>query len=210
MVKSVKQLSDEKLLMAENHEKTLQTISGLRRDLYKEHDKNISLQERIDVLDQKQRERNVRIVGFPEMEENQLRIELIQLVCESGLSVDSIESTRMGRRRDNKLRGLVVEFSMKENRDKFYALRKNTPKDGDNKKVYINEDLIEDRAKLLFDARGMVKRKRLFGSWSQNGTNIMVKVGSDDSPMAIQNRKDLAQILSSQAICGCAIFSYFQ
>ncbi len=194
--RNVKQLSEEKILMAENQEKTVETISGLRRDLYKEHDKNLNLQARIDGLDQKQREKNVRIVGFPEVEENSsnLKSDLIRLVGESGLTVDSIESTtRMGRIRDNKPRDLVVKFSTKESRDKFYALRKKTPKDEDNKKVYINEDLTEDRAKLFFDARRMVKKERLFGTWSQNG-NIMVKVKSDDSPMTIQNHQDLASL----------------
>ena len=190
----VKELSEEKKLMAENHDKTVETICGLRRDLYKEHDKNLSLQIRIDGLDQKQRERNVRIVGFPEVEERNLKSELIRLVGESNLTVDSIESTtRMGRARDDKPRDLVVKFSTKGTRDKFYALRKKTPKDEDNKKVYINEDLTEDRAKLFFDARRMVKRERLFGTWSQNG-NIMVKVKNSDSPVAIQNHQDLASL----------------
>ena len=191
---NVEQLSEEKKLQEENHEKTLETISGLRRDLYKEHDKNLSLQTSIDGLDQKQRERNVRIVGFPEFEDSHsdIRRELIQIVGESGISAESIESTaRMGKRRDNKPRDLVVNFLTKETRDKFYALRKKTPKDVDNKKVYINEDLTEARAKLFFDARHMVKRKRLFGTWSQNG-NIMVKVMSTDSPMVIQNHQELA------------------
>ncbi len=127
---NVKQLSEEKILMTENQEKAVETISGLRRDLYKEHDKNLNLQARIDGLDQKQRERNVRIMGFPEVDENSnnLKSDLIRLVGESGLTVDSIESTtRMGRMRENKPRDLVVKFSTKENRDQFYALRKKTP-----------------------------------------------------------------------------------
>ncbi len=191
---TVKELSEEIKLHAENNEKTLETMFGLRRDLYKEHDKNQSLQTRIDNLDQKQRERNVRIVGFPEVEESHgdIKSKVIQLIGESGISAESIESTtRMGKRRDCKPRDLVVKFSTKETRDKFYALRKETPKDEHNKKAYINEDLTEARAKLFFDCRRMVKKERLFGTWTQNG-NIMAKVTSNDSPRLIQNHQELA------------------
>ncbi len=191
---SVRELSEEIKLHAENNEKTLETIFSLQRDLYKEHDMNQSLQTRIDNLDQKQRERNVRIVGFPEVEESNgdIKSKVIQLVGESGISAESIESTtRMGKRKDYKPRDLVVKFSTKETRDKFYALRKETPKEEHNKKVYINEDLTEARAKLFFDCRRMVKKERLFGTWTQNG-NIMAKVTSHDSPTVIQNHHELA------------------
>ncbi len=139
----------------------------------------------------------MRIVGFPEVEEKNngdIKSKVIQLVGESGISSESIETTtRMGKIRDCKPRDVVVKFSTKETRDKFYALRKKTPKDEHNRKVYINEDLTEAKAKLFFDCRRMVKRERLFGTWSQNG-NIMAKVTSNSSPTEIQNHHELAML----------------
>ncbi len=84
-----------------------------------------------------------------------------------------------------------MKFVSKKKRDLFYALRKQTPKNEENKKVYINEDLTESRAKLFYDARQMVKRNKLYGTWSQNG-NIMVKVKENDNPCVIQNHQELA------------------
>ncbi len=194
--KKVKQLMEDKERDAENHEKTLQSISSLRRDLYKEHDRNVSLQTKIDDFDQRQREKNVRIMGFPEHDDGDSDIsnELVQLVGATDIQPESVVSTtRMGRKREGRARDLVVNFSTKTARDKFYALRKKTPKDEDNKKVFINEDLTEARAKLFYDARQLIKRNKLFGAWSQNG-NIMVKVMEHDNPLAIRNHQDLVSV----------------
>ncbi len=60
--------------LKENNEKTLQTVSNLRRDLFNEHDKNIFLQSRIDQLEQTQRDCNVRVMGFPELGESDTTI----------------------------------------------------------------------------------------------------------------------------------------
>ena len=192
----VKQLTEDKQLEEENHEKTLQSISSLRRDLYKEHDKNVSLQTKIDEMDQRQRENNVRIIGFPEQHDDDSDIsnELVQLVGATDIQPESVISTmRMGRKREGRPRDLVVKFSTKTARDKFYALRKKTPKDEENKKVFVNEDLTETRAKLFYDARRMVKRSKLFGTWTQNG-NIMVKVTENDIPLAIHSHQELASV----------------
>ena len=120
--------------------------------------------------------------------------DLIQLVGATDIQPESVVSTiRMGRRREGRPRYLVVKFSTKMTRDKFYSLRKNTPKDEDNRKVFINEDLTEARAKHFYDVRRMVKRSKLFGVWTQNG-NIMVKVTENDIPLAIHNHQDLASV----------------
>ncbi len=178
--------------LVENNEKTLQTVSNLRRDLFNEHDNNILLQCRIDQLEQTQRECNVRVMGFPEhgVSDDDIKCQLMQLVGAQGCERDIATITRMGRPSEDNSRDLIVKFVSKKSRDEFYALRKKTPKNHENKKVYINEDLIETKAKLFYDARQLVKRGRLHGTWSQNG-NIMVKVKANDNPCVIGNHIEL-------------------
>ncbi len=55
--------------------------------------------------------------------------------------------------------------------------------------MYINDDLTEFRQKLLYDARMLVKRKKLKGAWSQHG-NVMVLTDMG-KPSAIFNYSDL-------------------
>ncbi len=155
--------------------------------------KLILLQSRIDELEQIQRECNVRVMGFPEHGENDAntKSKLMQMVgAQEGSEKNIASITRLGKPRNDKCRDLIVKFVSKESSDHFYARRKNTPKSHDNKKVYINEDLTESKAKLFYDARQMVKRSRLYGTWSQNG-NIIVKVRENDNPCAVRNHLEL-------------------
>ncbi len=135
----------------------------------------------------------MRVVGFPEeVDDNNIKEQLVELVgAPEALVSDICSVTRMGKKKEEKPRDLVVQFVSKKKRDVFYSMRKQTPKNEENKKVYINEDLTEARAKLFYDARQMVKRNKLYGTWSQNG-NIMVKVKENDNPCVIQNHQDLA------------------
>ena len=179
--------------LIENNDKTLQTVSNVRRDLYNEHDKNILLQSRIDHLEQTQRECNVRVIGFPELGQSDadIKCQLMQLVgAQEGSEKDITTISRMGKPKDDKHRDLIVKFVSKETRDRFYALRKKTPKNSENKKIYINEDLIQSKAKLFYDARQLVKRGRLHGTWSHNGS-IIIKVKENDKPCAISNHVEL-------------------
>ena len=85
------------------------------------------------------------MVGLKEDEDDEnTASQLIKLVGKSGTSVEDIRTiTRMGKKKEGKTRDLLVQFVTKQKRDAFYAVRKNTPKDEENKKVYINEDLTE-------------------------------------------------------------------
>ncbi len=143
-----------------NNDKTLNNVSNLRRNLFNEHKRNVILQSRMDQLEQTQRECNVSVMGYPELGESDTAIkhQLVQLIGATQGSEKNIGSiTRMGKARDGKSRDLVVKFDSKENRNAFCALRKRTPKNNENKKVYINEDLIESKAKLFYHTRRLVK-----------------------------------------------------
>ncbi len=58
-----------------------------------------------------------------------------------------------------------------------------------NKTVYINDDLTEFRQKLLYDARMLVKKRKLKGAWAQHG-NVMV-LPENSKPSAVYNYHDL-------------------
>ncbi len=191
MEDKMQQLSDGKQLDIESNERMRHTITGLRRDLYNEHNKNLNLQSRLDDLDQRQREKNVRVMGLSEQDDTNIKSQLIKLVGAKDITANDICcSTRMGKKKDGNSRDLLVQFVSKEKRDEFYSMRKKTPKDEQNRKVFINEDLTELRAKLFYDARRLVKRNKLFGTWSQNGS-IMIKVTENDNPCVIRNHQEL-------------------
>ena len=53
----------------------------------------------------------------------------------------------------------------------------------------MNDDLTEFRSKLLYDARMLVRKRKLKGAWSQSG-NIMV-LPENEKPCAIYSYRDL-------------------
>ncbi len=113
----LEKMSEEKEHATKEHEKILQTVSNLRRDLYKEYDRNISLQSRLDQLEQNQRENNVRVMGFPEQDDDiNIKTQLVQLVgAKEELAVHISSTLRMGKKKINKPRDLIVTLSLNRN-----------------------------------------------------------------------------------------------
>ena len=120
---------------------------------------------------------------------------MVQLINIPSVTEEDIDSTyRLGKQREGKVRDVLVKFSSKKKRDLYYSRRKDTPKDVNNMKAFINEDLTPYRSKLFFDARCLVKRKRLHSTWTQGG-NIMIKAEAYDTPVPVFSHEDLRSIL---------------
>ncbi len=166
-------------------------IDNLRRDLYKEHNRNISIEQQLDCIKQASRENNVRIVDMPESDEKDLKKQILDLLSIPDITEEDIQSTyRLGKPKDSKARDVIVKFASKQKRDIFYSMRKSTPKGRDNKKVFINEDLTQFRSKLFFDARRLVKTRKLHSTWTQEG-NVIIKLNEEESPVAIATHQEL-------------------
>ncbi len=167
------------------------TTDNLRRDLLKEHEKNISIDQRLDCLEQSSKSKNVRIVGLPEINNVDLTKQVTELLSLPNINEEDIQSTyRLGKERDGKRRDVIVRFVSQEKRDIFYSKRKETPKGNDNKKAFINDDLTPFRSKLFFDVRRLAKSNRIDSAWTQEG-NIIIKVNKDAAPVAITTHEEL-------------------
>ena len=145
-------------------------IEGLRRDLYKEHFKNASFEQKLDSLEQSLKQNNVRIVSMPESDEGNLTTQIVELLNLPDINEQDIESSyRLGKSKPGKTRDVIVKFVSKKMRDMFYSQRKSTPKNCDNRKAFINEDLTQLQAELFYDARRLVKNQRIHSTWTQEG-----------------------------------------
>ena len=188
-----KEVVDLKKMVAEDKQQIqfqTELIANLRRDLHKEHTRNISFDQRLDGFDQSRRDTNVRIVGLPENDEV-LNSQVVQLLKLPNIMEQDIDTAyRLGKKKEGKFRDVVVKFASKKKRDIFFAKRKDTPKDTNGKKAYINEDLTPFRSKLFYDTRCLVRRKQLHSAWIQGG-NIMVKAEEFDTPASISSYQEL-------------------
>ena len=96
------------------------------------------------------------------------------LVNDLGVTLNSSDidrSHRVGRITDKrrKDRDIIVKFTSYNARQKLYRQRKELRDSESLNGVFINEDLTRIRSKLLFDARSLVRAKKLLASYSSDG-----------------------------------------
>ena len=94
------------------------------------------------------------------------------------------------RRTDSKPAPLIVRFTNLRARNAVYAARKSLA--SHQPAVFINEHLTKDRATLFYQARDLMKKKKIQGAWSHNGS-IFIKLSNlpDTRPIRVCSVADL-------------------
>ncbi len=168
---------------------------GINKELAKKTSDLENLKHQLDCIDQKQRETRVRVTGMAEEEGENLTKKLLKLAKNKmGLKKikdnDIVSIHRSGKMKFARTRDIIVQFDNKTTRDIFHEARRKLQDSSDaHKNIYVNDDLTGFRSKLLYDARMLVRKKKLKGAWSQLG-NIMV-LRENEKPCAIYNYHDL-------------------
>ncbi len=164
------------------------------------------LNKQLDETDQSLKQNNIKVVGFPEIandNDNELAKQAFIEFTNDVLGLNSMSSTdieqisRMGKPDTNFPRALIVKFKTRAKRNKVYQKRKvlyNSEEHRSSSGIYMNEDLTLYRQRLYYDARRMRKEGRIFATWTSFG-NIMVKHHEYDKPIQIRSHKDLAVVL---------------
>jgi len=85
---------------------------------------------------------------------------------------------------------LIVRFTNRRARNAVFAARKKLS--SYVPATFINEHLTKDRASLFYEARKLVKSKKLTGAWSYNG-DIFIKLSDtpDSRPIRVNSISDL-------------------
>ncbi len=169
-------------------------LCGVNKDLAKKNAEIEKLKSHFDTTDQKQRETRVRVTGVDEENEENLQKKVVKIAKNKlGMKIkeeDLQEVYRAGKKKTNKTRDIVIQFTKKCTRDVYLQHRKKIPRTPDPKaRMYINEDLTEYRQKLLFDARQVAKNGKIKGAWSQHG-NIMI-LKKEGGPTTVRDYNEL-------------------
>ena len=162
------------------------------------------LKIKMDEIEQKCLERDVQIVGAPELPEDldgdeekemQMIVKLAKEKMNITLKKDNIEKIhRLGKRKLDRPRDLVIRFRNNITRNQFYRKRKETSNNSDpQKNIYINDHLTEYRRNLFYTARQLVKRKKVFAAWSQQG-NILIRKTEGDQVIQVHSHEHLAEL----------------
>lgn len=168
-----------------------------------------------DALEQYSRRNTVRISGLPE-ESNEDTDGIVLKVAQEldvPMTLSDIDrSHRVGRMDDNRAGGgrrrsrdIIVKFATYNARQRLYIKRRDLRQTGNMNNVFINEDLTKKRSKLLYDARCLVRAKKLKSAYASDGKIFvrdehdrrqLIKCDSDLSEFGnpTESRKDLARL----------------
>nr|CAI5841198.1 unnamed protein product [Callosobruchus analis]CAI5848245.1 unnamed protein product [Callosobruchus analis] len=149
---------------------------------------NEFLLRKFDDIDQKGRCNSLRIFNLKESEGENLSNEVTQLVnSKLGIKIkdgDIITCIRVGEKRGNRPRGVLLKLDNMELRRNIYSKKKMLKGSG----VVIKEDLSDYRLKLMDAAIEKTSFRRV---WSFNG-NIFVL--HNNKKMRIKSKEDLAKL----------------
>ncbi len=162
------------------------------------------LKVKLDEVEQKFFERDVQIVGVPELSEDQEYSEeneidkIVKLAKEKmniTIKANGIEKLhRLGKRKQDKPRDIVVRFRSNITRNNFYQNRKKMISYTDlENNIYVNDHLTEYRRNVFYATRQLVKQKKVLAAWTQQG-NILIRKNEGDQPEHIRSHEQLSQM----------------
>ena len=209
---TVEELRKEVELMREENESLKKENTNLRRrterlefDLSNQNKKLRDMKICSDAVEQQLYQKDLQIVGIPEASDNQgsedevdikTIVKLVQDKMDINLKPADIEKiNRLGKRKSDRKRDIVIRFRRTSMRNKIYNNRKKAATHSDPKKnIYLNDRLTEYRRDLLYAARQLVKRKRILAAWSQQG-NILIRKTEQDSVIQVTNHEQLRELM---------------
>ena len=162
-------------------------LGGLRSRMSDLEEENQQLKRRLQVVEtrldsaeQYSRRNCIRISGVPETngESVEDKIMLLADPINSNLTIEEVDRAhRVGKPKvtshTDRPRDIIVEFVSYRSRQKLMKLKSQLKHKG-YKGTFINEDLTKVRRDIFFQARKMVKEKRVVSAWTYDGT-IFVK-----------------------------------
>ncbi|KAI5635930.1 hypothetical protein NE865_11349 [Phthorimaea operculella] len=145
---------------------------------------NKALEERIQDLEQSDKSKNIEIHGL-EMQSNENTAKVIMTLAENlNLDPNDIDDAqRVGVQKpdDTKPKIVLVTLRTRSARNRWMTARKENKitnnkiySNGNDERIFINEDLPKYKRQLLWTVRNKLKQKGFQYIWVQNG-NILVK-----------------------------------
>lgn len=121
--------------------------------------------------EQYSRRNSLRISNIPETEEEDTDLIVLDIADTLNVEIrgyDIDRSHRVSKSDSKKARDILVKFATYRARQRLYGARSNL-KSTKYHGVFLNEDLVKSRSKLLWEARQKVKGNFLWGAWSVDG-----------------------------------------
>lgn len=132
-----------------------------------------------DELEQYSRRNCLRVSGVPFHEGESTDAIVLDIAKHTNANITISDIDRSHRVGEKATKDIIVKFSTYRARKAFISTRstlKNCP-ESRFRKVYINEDLTSTRSKILYQARLLVKSKKLLSAYSLDGKIFATDIG---------------------------------
>ncbi len=182
-------------------------IERLELEGHKKSQKILELQTELDKMEQKQYENDVQIVGLKETENEEQDLKKILKISRETMGckikkTDIKNIHRLGKKSSDKPRDLIIKFADHSTRKRFYENRKKTSPHKDTaRNIYINDHLTNYRKGLFFSTRKLLKSKKLYAAWTQNG-NVLIRKTEKGTIKEIQSHEALAEYMDKFGLPG--------
>lgn len=119
---------------------------------------------------------NLLITGIEEKENEDLQEVIKTMINKLEVAVDSFNAKRVGQKRENKNRSILVSMNNHWDKRKLYAARMKLRQKG-MASTFINEDLFKLQSEIFFYARKAKQDKTIKTTWTTNGS-VFIKTNS--------------------------------
>ena len=191
---------DELADLKTENQRLLRRIERLELEGSKKSKKILELQIDLDKMEQKQYENDVQIVGLKEANNEEEDLKKILKVSRETMGCKIKKSDiktihRLGKKSSDKSRDVIVQFAELSTRQKFYQNRKKTaPHKETSRNIYINDRLTNYRKGLFFSSRKLLKSKKLYAAWTQNG-NVLIRKTENGIIKEVRSHEALAEYM---------------
>ncbi len=198
---------DELADLKTENQRLLRRIERLELEGSKKSKKILELQINLDKMEQKQYENDVQIVGLKETNGDEEDLKRILKISRETMGCKIKKSDiktihRLGKKSSDKSRDVIVKFTEHSTRQKFYENRKKTaPHKEASRNIYINDRLTNYRKGLFFSSRKLLKSKKLYAAWTQNG-NVLIHKTENGTIKEIQSHEALAEFMDKFRLPG--------
>lgn len=184
------QVREELILLRSELKAKDETISQMNK-------KVSSLEAQVEALEQYSRRNCLRLAGAPETEnedvvERTLQVFNDKMELDPPITMDEIDRIhRIGKKEDEKTRGILVKFATYRSRKRVMDSRKKLKSDSVplSKAMFLSEDLTRQRDKHLYEFRCLKRKKAIADVWSHDGT-VLIR----DPQNRIRSAKTLPEI----------------
>jgi hypothetical protein len=175
-------------------------LTSVNKKLIEKDDKISELQKQVEDLQQYSRRNGLRISGIPEKPGEDTDKLVIDLAKELDVKISIAEISRSHRVGPPGIqRPILVKFTGYRKRNEVIRARSKLKGRPGPTKVYINEDLSRQRAKLAARARQMKKDGRITDSWTADST-VFIKLRDGTTVKRATTDDDIEQLIESRQI----------